>query len=235
MSPKKSKEEKRVEKAAKKEHGGGGGGMLLSVALGAALAAGAGYYATHKEEVDKEAKKRIAQLAKTFHQTRAQVEKRVRQVWGNVSDDAVATYMDVRGSLLHALEEKNVTKTGQFLQSNYNKLVDASVKAAKMSGVLDPSTGTKLANSLKMDWEEVRDNYLPYAHKVAAVARTGLKNAAAKQGSAKKTVKKVVRKAKTVAKKVTKKVAATKSVAKKAVKKVSKAAPKKKVAAKKKK
>ena len=221
MSPKKSKAEKKVEK----KESGGGGAMLLSVALGAALAAGAGYYATHKEEVDREAAKRIKQLAKAFHQTRAQVEKRVVQIWGDVSEDAVATYMDVRGSLLHALEEENVTKTGKFLQSNYNKLVDAAVKAAKASGVVEANVSAKLAKSLKTDWEEVKENYLPYAHQVAAAARTGLKKAAAKKPAVKKTVKKAVRK---VAKKAAPK---RKAVAKKKV--VKKAAPKRKTAAKK--
>jgi len=44
--------------AKSKKQKGGGGGLFLSMALGAALAAGAGYYATHKEEVDREAKKK---------------------------------------------------------------------------------------------------------------------------------------------------------------------------------
>ena len=128
----------------------------MKLALGAALAAGAGYYFTHKEEVDKEAKKRIDRLAKLFEEKRPAVEKKVREVWGEVSKEAVATYMDLRGHLLHELEEENLKKRGKMLKENYEKVVDEVIKRARKSDLLTPETEEKLREVFKMDWVQVR-------------------------------------------------------------------------------
>jgi len=129
---------------------------LLQLALGAALAAGAGYYAAHKEEVDREAKKKIDKLAKMFRENRPEVEKRVKKVWGEVNKEAIATYMDLRGKLLHELEEENLKKHGKMLKEQYDKIVDEVVKHAKKSGVLTPDVEKKLADLFKMDWNDVK-------------------------------------------------------------------------------
>jgi hypothetical protein len=130
---------------------------LLKLALGAALAAGAGYYYTHKEEVDKEAKKRIDLLAKLFKEKRAEVERRVNKVWGNAGKDAIATYMDLRGQVLHALEKENLKKQGKMLKENYDRIVVDIVKSARQSGVLTPDVEKKLAELFKMDWNQVKN------------------------------------------------------------------------------
>jgi len=130
---------------------------LLRLALGAALAAGAGYYFTHKEEVDKEAKKKIEILAKLFKEKRAEVEKRVKKVWGEASKEAVATYMDLRGHLLHELEEENLKKRGKMLKEHYEKIVDDVVRRARKSDLLTPAVEAKLAELFKMDWVQVKE------------------------------------------------------------------------------
>lgn len=133
-----------------------GGFPLLQLALGAALAAGAGYYATHKEEVDREAKKKIDKLAKMFRENRPAVERRVKKVWGEVNKEAIATYMDLRGKLLNELEEENLKKRGKMLKEQYDQIVDQVVKQAKKSGVLTPDVEKKLAMLFKMDWNDVK-------------------------------------------------------------------------------
>jgi hypothetical protein len=132
-----------------------GGFPLFKLALGAALAAGAGYYVTHKEKVDKEAKKKIDILAKLFKEKRPAVEKRVKDIWGKVSTDGIATYMDLRGQLLHALESENLKKGGKVLKSHYEKIVEDIIGKARKSGVLTPEVEKKLAKVLKMDWTQV--------------------------------------------------------------------------------
>lgn len=128
----------------------------MQLALGAALAAGAGYYATHKEEVDREAKKKIDKLAKMFRENRPAVERRVKKVWGEVNKEAIATYMDLRGKLLNELEEENLKKRGKMLKEQYDQIVDQVVKQAKKSGVLTPDVEKKLAMLFKMDWNDVK-------------------------------------------------------------------------------
>lgn len=137
------------------KHGKSGG--FLTMALGAALATAAGYmYVTHKEEIDKEAKKRIQQLAQLFHQTKPQIEKRVKQVWGEVSKNGIATYLDLRGMLLHALENEAVAKKGQMLKKSYDEIVDKVIASARKSGMLTPEIEKKLTDTFKMDWDEVQ-------------------------------------------------------------------------------
>lgn len=201
---------KKAEKKSKK----GGGSLLLSVALGAALAAGAGYYVTHKEEVDREAKKKIDELAKLFKETRAQVEPKVREVWGVVSKEAVEKYMDVRGALLHALEDERVQNAGEMLRENYDSIVEAVVSNAKKSGLLDAATQKKLEKLFKMDWEKVKEVMMTGAQVAAEVAKKSAK-------SAKKTVKKAAKDVKSKKKAPKKSTATRKRAAKKS-------APKKK-------
>ena len=152
-----------------------GGFPLLQLALGAALAAGAGYYATHKEQVDREAKKKIDMLAKMFNEKRPVVEKRVKKVWGEVSKEAVVTYMDLRSKLLHELEEENLKKHGKMLKEQYEKIVDQVVKQAKKSGVLTTDVEKKLADLFKMDWNDVKKMLMELvmngAKKTAAIVR----------------------------------------------------------------
>lgn len=210
----------------------GGGGMLFSLALGAALAAGAGYYATHKEEVDKEAKKRINQLAKMYKETQPQVEKRVREIWGQVSDEAVSSYMEMRAGVINALEDENMSKTGKAMQESYDKIVDKVVASAKKSGMLDKKMEEKVNAMFKQDWQKVGKAFVSTAKKGAAAAKKGVKTAKKKVNAVKKSASK--KNVKKVAKKVVKKAAPAKKAAKKMVKKVTKkAAPAKKAAAKK--
>ena len=216
-APKKSTPKKKQQK----------GGIIFLSMIGAALAAGAGYYATHKEEVDREAKKHMDQLAKLYKEKRPQVEKRVQEVWGDVSDETVATYMDVRGAVLHALEEENLEKTGKLLRKEYDKLVEVAVKQARKSGLLDKDIEKKLEKLFKMDWKEIQKVMEKSAKTVAKTATKEVKKAVKNATKAKKKTpaKKTATKKKPVAKK--KAPAKKKPVAKKS-------AVKKKVATKKK-
>lgn len=223
---------KETPKKTKKREKGGGGALLLSVALGAALAAGAGYYATHKEEVDKEAKKRIDELAKLFAESRRQIEPKVREVWGVVSRESVEKYIDLRAALLKALEDERVKNAGVIVKENYDAIVESVVAKAKKSGMLDAATQRKLEKLFKTDWNVVKEVMVTGAEVAAAVTKKGINKAKkevkkmSKQMKAKKPIKKTVNKAvkKTGTKKAVKK--ATKPV-KKAVKKIAKKSKKK--------
>lgn len=194
--------------------------MFLSMALGAALAAGAGYYFSHKEEVDREAKKKINELAKLFKETRAQVEPKVREVWGIVSEETIAKYMEVRGALLHALEDERVQNAGDLLKSNYEEIVENIVKSARKSGILDAATEKKLEKLFKTDWEKVREILVTGAEVASTVATKSAKHAGR---AAKKAVKKATAKKKTTRKPV-------KQTARKTTKKVTRKKPAKKTA-----
>ncbi len=208
--------------------------LLLKFALGAALAAGAGYaYFTHKEDIDAEAKKRIQQLAKAFHQSKTEVEKRVKKAWGEVSHEAVASYLDVRANLLHALEKEPLKKGEKMLKERYEKLVDSVLLQAKKTGILNGKNQQHLSEVLKSDWQQVQKVMSLSLRAAENNARSTIKNA---QKSARKTLKSAQGTAKKLGANATKKAGSAtqkartavknffeKSDVKKAVKKVQKA------------
>lgn len=221
------------------------GGSLFRLAIATALASGAGYfYATHKEDVDKEVKKRVDELAKMLEETKKDIEKRVKVVWGEVSKEAVEVYTDLRSSILESLEEENLHETGKLLRAKYDEIVKKVVKQAKKSGILTPEVEKRLEKLFKSDWPELRDILVKTAQKTGQEVGTAIKRSKAakqvkkeikkaikeaektmKNAGKKKTVKKrkAVKKAKAGAKKTVKKAAKkTKAAAKKGAKKTKK-------------
>lgn len=171
-----------------------GGFPLVEFALAAALATGAGYmYVTHKEEIDKEARKKIDKLAKLYKQSRPEVEKRVKKVWGEVSKNAISTYMDLRASLLHELEAENLKRRGDVLKKHYDQIVEGVIKSARKSGILTKETEDKLAGMFKLDWKELEKNLMNAAIIGAQKAAVAIKNIRNNQKA--KTVKKRLLKA----------------------------------------
>lgn len=193
---------------------------LLRLALGAALGASAGYmYIAHKEDIDREAKKRVDQVAKMFYQSQVEIEKRVKKIWGEVSKNTIATYLDLRGMLLHQLQTQNPGKTGAMLKKQYDQIVDNVIASARKSGLLSPAIEKGIAEMFKLDWKDMEKmltklmitgaretvkqvQKLRSGKKVREVRKTITKaaqkmstSAKKSSGKAKKTVKKVVKKA----------------------------------------
>lgn len=206
----------------------GNGGFLLSMALGAALAAATGYYVQHKDEVDKEAKKQFAILAKRFKQTRKQVEQRVKEVWGDVSEEAIHRYMDVRGAVLEALHDEALTRTGVLIEKNYNATVDRILATAIKTGVLNKESQKKLKDIFTMDWKDIQKVLKTGAKVVKNLAKKAPKVTESAVKKAAKSAKKTMNKAKMS--KAVLKAAPKKAVskAKKVVKKASARSKKKK-------
>ena len=141
--------------------------FLMKLALGAALAASAGYaYFSHKEEIDAEAKKRIEQLAEIFSQSKKEVEKRAKQVWGEANKEAIAKYLDIRAHLLHALENEEWHQKGKIVKQRYDALVDMVVKKARTAGFLQMEDEKNLASVLKADWNLIEKTMIGHADKL---------------------------------------------------------------------
>lgn len=191
----------------------GNGTFLFSMALGAALAAATGYYVQHKEEVDKEAKKQLDVLTKRFKQTRKEVEKRVQEVWGDVSEEGIHRYMDLRGALLEALQEESIQKTGVIIKKNYDATVKRILASATKAGILTKENEQKLKDVFTMDWNEIQKALTIGAKAVRTLAKNTPNNLSKKARDIKKKTKAIKRdilkKAELNSKKVTKAVKKT--------------------------
>ena len=193
----------------------GNGTFLFSMALGAALAAATGYYVQHKEEVDKEAKKQLDVLAKRFKQTRQEVEKRVQDVWGDVSEEGIHRYMDLRGALLEALQEESVQRTGVIIKKNYDATVKKILDTATKAGVLTKENEQKLKDVFTMDWDDIQKALSLGAKAV----RTLAKNA---PGSLSKKARTIKKKTRAIKRDILKKAESSSKKAAKNVKKTAK-------------
>ena len=133
------------------------GFSMFRLVLGAAIATGAGiYYATHKDEIDKTAKKKIDELAKMLNESKAVVEKKVEKAWGKVSKEAVQKYGEIRKTILTNLQAENLEKHGEMLKQRYEQIVEKAIKGAKKSGILTPDVEKKLEQLYKMDWNDIK-------------------------------------------------------------------------------
>ncbi len=134
------------------------GGSLLGMALAAALASSAGFmYVTHKEKIDREAKKQVEHLAKLYKESRPEIEKKVKHIWGEVSKNGVSGYLQVRSMLLHAMEDENFKKGEKMVRREYEKLVDKVMERAAKKFHLPSELEEKLSKVFKMDWSDVQE------------------------------------------------------------------------------
>jgi hypothetical protein len=171
------------------------GFSLFKLVLGAAVATGAGiYYATHKDQIDKAAIKKIDELAKMLYESKAVVEKKVEKAWGKVSRDAVQKYGEIRNTILENLQAENLEKHGAILKQRYEQIVEKVIKSAKKSGILTPDVEKKLEQLYKLDWNDIKkvmDTVFVEAKKAVGnvnktVAKTISKKAPVKKAAAKK-------------------------------------------------
>ncbi len=187
------------------------GFSLFKLVLGAAVATGAGvYYATHKDEVDTMAKQQAAKIAKLFHESKDQVEKKVKEVWGQVNDEAIKKYEDIRMSILAAMEAENLEKHGAMIQKRYEEIVDKAISKAKKAGMIDAGIEKKLEKIYKRDWSgvnKVMKQAFAEARKTVGKMKLPAKSKPASKKAVSKTTKPSSAKkpAKNVLKKVVKK------------------------------
>ena len=160
-----------------KDHNKKGGALpILEFALSAAVAAAAGFvYMSHKEDIDKEAKKRIDQITKFYKQSKPEIEKRVKKIWGEVSKSTVGMYLDLRSSILHEIDERDLVHKGKILKKHYDEIVEDVVEMARKKGWLNPEMETQLAEMFRMDWDKVQKTVehamMVGAHKTAMALR----------------------------------------------------------------
>lgn len=140
--------------------GGYGRKTLLGLAIAAAIASTLGFlYKTDKgEEVRGDIEKKAKDISKRFKKTRQQVEERVKDFYGELTDDFQKNYLELQGEILAELENskeenKSVTKT------QYNKLVDEIVDEFGQGKKWTKEQIQKLTKALDEDWEDLKDEF----------------------------------------------------------------------------
>ena len=105
-------------------------GWAIAMALGAAL--GVMFAPKKGEETREELREHAKRIAERFSETKAQVQEKVKRVFGDVSDEFERDYIELRGHFLAAVNDLRKSKE-RLTQRRYNDMVDEVVKNSSES------------------------------------------------------------------------------------------------------
>lgn len=132
------------------------GKTVLALAVAASIASGLGLlFGTHKgEEVQEDIKSKAADVAKKFKKTREQVQGQIKKSFDEISDDLEQAYVEVHSIILTELDARK--EKSALKKSEFEKLVDGTVKEFSKSRDWTTEKLKKLSQTLKEDWEEFK-------------------------------------------------------------------------------
>ena len=129
-------------------------GFGLGVLIGSALGALAGFFLSPKsgEENREAVLKKIKELKKQVEDM--EIDKKVKEIWGDVSEDGKKTYVKARKQLIKKLDLLQ-DKWQEFSFEKYVKLVEDSIDEAKSETKQTADKLLKLKDLFVKDWNKV--------------------------------------------------------------------------------
>lgn len=133
-------------------------GRTLGIAAAAVIGAAIGIMFAPKsgEETREEIMQKAKNIAKKFDMTREDIQKNVKEVFGEVSDDLEKAYLEIRGSILAYAEEIN--EKNKLTQKEYNELVDEVVKDYSKGKKWAEKTIEHLIKNIQKTWKEAKED-----------------------------------------------------------------------------
>lgn len=134
----------------------GGHSALFGLAIAGALAAGIGLFLRSDKghEMQEELKTRAKDVAQRFKQKREELQEKVKDVFGELSDELETTYLEVQGKVL--AEVHSLKKGVELTQDKFSDLVDEAVDEYSKSREWASSVSKKLKVQLKKDWKDIQ-------------------------------------------------------------------------------
>ena len=129
-------------------------GFGLGVLIGSALGALAGFFLSPKsgEENREAVLKKIKELKKQVEDM--EIDRKVKEIWGDVSEDGKKTYVKARKQLIKKLDLLQ-DKWQEFSFEKYVKLVEDSIDEAKSETKQTADKLLKLKDLFVKDWNKV--------------------------------------------------------------------------------
>ena len=126
----------------------------MGVLIGSALGALAGFFLSPKsgEENREAVLKKIKELKKEVE--KMEIDKKVKEIWGDVSEDGKKTYVKARKQLIKKLDLLQ-DKWQEFSFEKYVKLVEDSIDEAKSETKQTADKLLKLKELFVRDWNKV--------------------------------------------------------------------------------
>ena len=99
-------------------------------------------------------KTRAKDVAHRFKQKREELQEKVTDVFGELSDDLETTYLEVQGKVL--AEVHSLKKGVELTQDKFSDMVDEAVDEYAKTREWASSVSKKLKAQLKKDWKEIQ-------------------------------------------------------------------------------
>lgn len=134
------------------------GHPLLGLAVAAAIAAGLGIFLRSEkgEVVREEVKDRAEKIAKKFNATREDLQARVQETFGEVTEDLEEKYLEIQGILLAQADE--LEDTAEMSKEKYEEMVDKAVKKYAKGREWTKDSLENLSHTLKRDWKNFKQD-----------------------------------------------------------------------------
>lgn len=126
----------------------------LGVIIGSILGGLAAFFLSPKsgEENREEVLKKIQALKKEIE--KMEIEKKVKEVWGNVTEDGKKTFVKARKEIVKKIDELQ-ERWQEFDRDKYVKLVEDAVEDAKTETKQTAEKLLKLKELFVRDWNKV--------------------------------------------------------------------------------
>ncbi|MBI4226059.1 YtxH domain-containing protein [Candidatus Roizmanbacteria bacterium] len=126
----------------------------LGVFLGTILGGLAAFFLSPKsgEENRETVLKRMQELKKSIE--KMEIEKKVKEVWGEVTEDGKKTFLKAKKQLLKRFDELQESWQ-DFDQKKYAKMVEDAVEDAKSETKLTAEKLMKLKDMFVRDWNKI--------------------------------------------------------------------------------
>lgn len=134
------------------------GHPLLGLAVATAIATGLGIFLRSEkgEEVREGVSDRAKKIAKKFTATRQDLQERVKESFGEVSDDLEEKYVKIQGLLLAQADEMG--DGAEMSKEKYEEMVDVAVKKYAKGREWTTDAVGKLSKTLKSEWKSFKQD-----------------------------------------------------------------------------
>lgn len=127
-------------------------GLAIAMALGATL--GILFAPKEGSETQKDIAEKAHHLAKKFNKSRADLQKSVKVIFGEVSDELEKNYLELQGDILAQWDL--VQDKAELTQKKYNEIVSDKIKEFARSKKWSERVIKKLQENFVKDWDEIK-------------------------------------------------------------------------------
>lgn len=127
-------------------------GLAIAMALGATL--GVLFAPKEGSETQKDIMEKAQHLAKKFKKSRADIQKSVKNIFGEVSDELEKNYLELQGNILAQWD--HIQDKAELTQRKYNEIVSEKTKEFSRSKKWSEKIIKKLQENFVKDWNELK-------------------------------------------------------------------------------